>query len=95
VLASGVGATVTLPPVLDAPDLPPLAALVAETPSRVLIAAEPGSSPAVAAAAATAGVPLRHLGQTGGDALTVPGLLQLELAPLRDAYEGALPGVLD
>jgi hypothetical protein len=40
-------------------------------------------------------VPLRHLGQTGGDALTVPGLLQLELARLRDAYEGALPGVLD
>jgi phosphoribosylformylglycinamidine synthase len=61
----------------------------------VLIAAEPESSPAVAAAAATAGVPLRHLGQTGGDALTVPGLLQLELARLRDAYEGALPGVLD
>src|SRR4029453_299647 len=33
VLVSGVGATVTLPPVLDAPDLPPLAALVADTPS--------------------------------------------------------------
>jgi phosphoribosylformylglycinamidine synthase subunit PurL len=95
VLASGVGATVTLPPVLDAPDLPPLAALVAETPSRVLIAAEPEASPAVAAAAATAGVPLRQLGQTGGDALTVPGLLQLELAHLRDAYEGALPALID
>jgi phosphoribosylformylglycinamidine synthase subunit PurL len=95
VLASGVGATVTLPPVLDAPDLPPLAALVAETPSRVLIAAEPEASPAVATAAATAGVPLRQLGQTGGDALTVPGLLQLELAHLRDAYEGALPALID
>jgi hypothetical protein len=48
----------------------------------------------VAAAAATAGVPLRRLGRTGGDALTVPGLLQLELARLHDAYEGALPGML-
>jgi phosphoribosylformylglycinamidine synthase len=95
VLASGVGATVTLPPVLDDPDLPPLAALVAETPSRVLIAAAPAAAPAIAAAAATAAVPLRQLGQTGGDTLTVPGLLDLDLARLRAAYEGALPGMLD
>jgi hypothetical protein len=40
-------------------------------------------------------VPLRQLGQTGGDALTVPGLLQLELAHLCDAYEGALPALID
>ena len=95
VLASGVGATVTLPPVLDAPQLPPLAALVTETPSRVIVAAEPDAGPALAAAAATGGVALRRLGQTGGATLTVPGLLDLELARLRDAYENALPGMLD
>jgi len=67
---------------------------VSETPSRVLVAAEPGAAPALADAAAAAGVPLRRLGGSGGGALVVPGLLDLPLARLRDAYEGALPRAL-
>jgi phosphoribosylformylglycinamidine synthase len=94
VLAAGVGATVALPPVAGAAGLPPLAALVSETPSRVLLAAEPDAGQALGAAAAAAGVPLRRLGSSGGDALVVPGLLDLPLARLRDAYEGALPRAL-
>jgi phosphoribosylformylglycinamidine synthase len=90
-LAAGVGATVSLPPVAG---LPRLAALVSETPSRVLVAAEPDDARALADAAAAAGVPLRRLGGSGGDALVVPGLLDLPLARLRDAYEGALPRAL-
>jgi phosphoribosylformylglycinamidine synthase len=90
-LAAGVGATVSLPPVAG---LPRLAALVSETPSRVLVAAEPDDARALADAAAAAGVPLRRLGGSGGDALVVPGLLDLPLARLRDAYEGALSRAL-
>jgi phosphoribosylformylglycinamidine synthase len=94
VLAAGVGATVALPPIEGAGGLPPLAALVSETPSRVLVAAEPDAGPALAGAARGAGVRLRRLGASGGDALVVPGLLDLPLARLRDAYEGALPRAL-
>jgi hypothetical protein len=35
-----------------------------------------------------------RLGTTGGDRLVIPGLLDLPLSRLRDAYEGALPRVL-
>jgi hypothetical protein len=45
-------------------------------------------------AAAAAGVPAARLGGTGGDRLVVPGLLDLPLDRLRDAYEGALPRAL-
>ena len=89
VLAAGVGATVELPSGLS-----PLAALASESASRVLVAVEPGDTPAVAAAASRAGVPVRLLGRTGGDALVVPGVLDLPLDRLRDTYEGALPRAL-
>jgi phosphoribosylformylglycinamidine synthase II len=89
VLAAGVGATVELPT-----GLPPLAALASESASRALIAVDPAAAAAVAAAAARTGVPIRRLGRTGGDALVVPGLLDLPLDLLRDAYEGAIPRAL-
>jgi phosphoribosylformylglycinamidine synthase len=44
--------------------------------------------------AEAAGVPAARLGSTGGDRLVVPGLLDLPLARLRDAYEGAIPRAL-
>ena len=95
-VAAGVGATVALPPVPT--DLPTfqrsLAALVSESPSRVLLAVAPEASEKLAALAAEAGVPATHLGTTGGDHLTVPGLLDLEVSQLRDAYESALPRAL-
>ena len=86
-----------LPDVLDA-DLPAgqasLAALVAESASRVLLAAPPEAAEDLEAAAAGAGVPATRLGATGGDRLIIPGILDLPLARLRDAYEGALPRAL-
>ena len=85
----GVGATVALPA-----GLPPLAALAGESASRVLIAVEPEAVAAVTAAADGAGVPIRRLGRTGGDALVVPGLLDLPLDRLRDTYESAVPRAL-
>jgi phosphoribosylformylglycinamidine synthase subunit PurL len=96
-LAAGVGATVTLPE-LPATGLPPaqapLATLVSESPSRVLVAAPPEAAGELEASAARAGVPATHLGTTGGDRLIVRGVLDLALSRLGDAYESALPRAL-
>jgi phosphoribosylformylglycinamidine (FGAM) synthase-like enzyme len=96
-LAAGVGATVDLPEVLSA-GLPPrqrsLAALVSESASRALAATPPEAAEQLEALATAAGVPATRLGATGGDRLVVPGLLDLPLPRLRDAYEGALPRAL-
>jgi len=89
VLAAGVGATVELPP-----GLPALAALAGESPSRALLAAAPETAEELVALAGGAGVPAARVGATGGDRLVVPGVLDLPLVRLRDAYEGALPRAL-
>jgi phosphoribosylformylglycinamidine synthase subunit PurL len=88
-LAAGVGATVELPA-----GLAPLAALASESASRALVAAAPEAGADLLALAREAGVPASRAGVTGGDRLVVPGVLDLPLTRLRDAYEGALPGVL-
>jgi phosphoribosylformylglycinamidine synthase subunit PurL len=108
-LASGVGATITLPPVLPPaggdgaaaggpaalpPEQVPLAALASESASRVLLAAPPEAAGDLKALAADAAVPATRLGTAGGDRLVVSGLLDLPLSRLRDAYEGALPHAL-
>jgi phosphoribosylformylglycinamidine synthase subunit PurL len=105
-LAAGIGATVDLPPVVPAgpgqgasavtlpPEHAPLAALTSESPSRVLLAAPPEATRELESLAAQAGVPATRLGATGGDRLVVPGLFDLPLSRLRDAYEGALPHAL-
>jgi phosphoribosylformylglycinamidine synthase len=72
----------------------PLAALVSESASRVLLAAPPEAADQLRSLARTADVPTARLGATGGDRLTVPGLIDLPLSQLRDAYEGALPRAL-
>jgi phosphoribosylformylglycinamidine synthase len=88
-LAAGVGATVELPA-----GLAPLVALASESPSRVLLAAAPEAGGELLALASGAGVPAFRAGRTGGDRLVVPGVLDLPLSRLRDAYEGALPRAL-
>jgi phosphoribosylformylglycinamidine synthase len=88
-LAVGVGATVELPG-----GLAPLAALASESTSRALVAAVPEAGGELLALAGTAGVPAVRAGVTGGDRLIVPGVLDLPLSRLRDAYEGALPRAL-
>jgi phosphoribosylformylglycinamidine synthase subunit PurL len=72
----------------------PLAALVSESASRVLLAAPPEAADQLQSLARTADVPIALLGATGGDRLVVPGLLDLPLSQLRDAYEGAFPRAL-
>jgi phosphoribosylformylglycinamidine synthase subunit PurL len=85
-LANGIGATVELPG-----ELAPLAALLGESASRVLVALQPGRAGELTALAETAGVPAARIGVTGGDAVTVPGLLELPVERLRTTYEGTLP----
>ena len=89
-LAHGVGATVDLPEVAPSP----LAALVSESASRALVAAAPAAAGRLLALTAAAGVPAAHPGVAGGDRPVLPGVLDLPLARLRDAYEGALPRAL-
>jgi phosphoribosylformylglycinamidine synthase subunit PurL len=88
-LAGDVGATVELPAAQQ-----PLLALVSESASRVLVAAAPAAAGGLLALAGTAGVPAARIGASGGDRLVVPGVLDLPLGRLRDAYEGALPSAL-
>jgi phosphoribosylformylglycinamidine synthase len=85
VLAVGVGARIALPAGVE-----PLAALLSESPSRVLLAVEPALAGEVQALAASAGVPAGRLGATGGDRLVVEGVLDLGLEVLWDRYEGAI-----
>jgi phosphoribosylformylglycinamidine synthase len=89
VLAAGIGATVSLPD-----DLEPLATLLGETPSRVLVAVERSGAGELEALAEARGVPAARLGTTGGDSLVIPGVLELGVDVLRERYEGAIPDAL-
>jgi phosphoribosylformylglycinamidine synthase subunit PurL len=90
VLAAGIGATLSLPEGLE-----PLAALLGETPSRVLVGVERSACSELEALAEARGVPAARLGTTGGDSLVIPGVLELGVDVLRERYEGAIPGAVD
>ena len=87
-LVGGRGATVVLPRMLD-----PFVALFAESAGRVLITVDPADVDAVAARAKAAGVPVERLGTTGGVALDIADVGALDLAQLREAWEGTLPAI--
>jgi phosphoribosylformylglycinamidine (FGAM) synthase-like enzyme len=83
-LRHGVGARLRL-------DGDPFIALFSESAARAVVTT---SDPdAVRAAAATAGVPVTELGTTGGDSLSVDGVLALGLAELRTAWTATLPAL--
>jgi phosphoribosylformylglycinamidine synthase len=87
-LVGGRGATVALPRMLD-----PFVALFAESAGRVLVTVDPADVDAVAARAKAAGVPAERLGTTGGAALDIADVGALDLAQLREAWEGTLPAI--
>ena len=66
------------------------AALFGEAQSRVLVALPPGNVPSLEVLAAEEGVPFVALGRTQGDRMTVPGLLDLPVATLGDAWRSGL-----
>jgi phosphoribosylformylglycinamidine synthase subunit PurL len=69
----------------------PFTALFSESTARVVVTtSDPGG---VKTTAQWAGVPVTELGTTGGDALTVDGLLDLPLDELRAAWTATLPAL--
>jgi phosphoribosylformylglycinamidine synthase len=69
----------------------PFTAMFSESTARVVVTtSDPG---AVKTTAQWAGVPVTELGTTGGDALTVDGVLDLPLAELRAAWTATLPAL--
>jgi len=66
-------------------------ALFSESTARVVVTtSDPGG---VKRAAEWAGVPVTELGTTGGDALVLDGVLDLQLAELRAAWSATLPAL--
>ena len=83
-VAGGVGCTVR--------GVSGVAELFSEAPSRVVVGT---AMPAdVVTRAASAGVPARVLGTTGGDAVVVEGLLDLPVHVAADAWRRAIPDAL-
>jgi phosphoribosylformylglycinamidine synthase II len=83
-LRYGVGARLRL-------DADPFTALFSESAARAVVTTP--YPDAVRAAARAAGVPVTELGTTGGDALSVDGLLDLRIAELRAAWSATLPAL--
>jgi phosphoribosylformylglycinamidine synthase len=70
--------------------------LFSEAPSRVVVAVAPGrdDEAELRRRANAAGVPLRRLGEAGGDRLVVEGLVDLGLAKATERWRAALPALL-
>jgi len=86
-LRRGIGATVTL-----AGDA--FVDLFSESAARVLVTVAAGDSARLTELALAHGVPVAHLGETGGDALVVEGQFDLPLDELRTAWTATLPAAL-
>ena len=86
-MATGVGLALT-------PDIgPPLhAALFGEDQGRYLLLVDPARADAVFEACAAAGVPAEPIGVAGGCELAVDGAFAIDIADLRTAHEGWMPG---
>ena len=79
---------------LDTGALPPAAALFGEDQSRILVAYKAADAAKVAAHCASVKAPFTEIGEVGGAALIVRGLLDVPLAGLKSAWTGALPALV-
>jgi phosphoribosylformylglycinamidine synthase len=68
--------------------------LFSESTGRVVVTVARADVPRLAELARSHGVPLTHLGATGGPALTVTGQFDLPLPELREAWTATLPAAL-
>ena len=66
------------------------AALFGEAQSRIVVALAPDNAAALEALAAEEDVPVVVLGRTQGDRVTVPGLVDLPVSALDDAWRSGL-----
>jgi phosphoribosylformylglycinamidine synthase len=90
-LRYGVGASVSLDELGRRDGVDAFVALFSETAARALVAVTPQNAAALAALAATSGVPAVVLGTTGGADLAIDGLFAVPLDELRAAHEATLP----
>ena len=86
-MAGGLGATVTALPGGVAAH----AALFGEDQGRYLLTCQAGSVDGIIDRLARGGVPVSCIGDTGGDALTLPGERPISIAELTRAHESWLP----
>jgi phosphoribosylformylglycinamidine synthase II len=88
-MEGGQGFAVTV-----ASDLPPHVALFSESASRVLVSVAPSHKDAFIDLAAHHGVPVTHLGETGGPRAVFDGLFEATVEELRHRYESAIPRLM-
>ncbi len=75
-------------------DLPAHAALFGEDQARYLVAVSAQTAEKVLKSARDAGIIAHNLGTTGGDLVTVKGLISLAITDLRNAHEGWMPALM-
>jgi phosphoribosylformylglycinamidine synthase len=89
-LASGIGARVYAPPW----GMEPHAFWFGEDQARYVITVRHPEREAIVARCKAAGIPVRRIGQTGGDALTLAGERPILLKTLGERFEGFLPAYM-
>jgi phosphoribosylformylglycinamidine synthase len=89
-MASGIGTRLYAAPLM----VPAHAFWFGEDQARYVITVRPGDAEAATARARAAGVPVRRIGSTAGNALTLPGERPIPLKPLRERFEGWLPAYM-
>lgn len=86
-MASGIGAALTSIPA----DIPAHAFWFGEDQARYVATVHAGAVDAIIARAAIADVPVRRIGTTGGEGLSIPGEQSLSVEALRARFEAWLP----
>lgn len=83
--------------VVDLDQLPgrPDLMLFCENQTRVVISAQEASETELKAMARERGVDLMKIGTVGGDLLVIEGLIEIPVEKLREAWEGAIPRLMD
>jgi phosphoribosylformylglycinamidine synthase len=86
-IASGIGAAFAPAP----EDIPAHAFWFGEDQARYVATVHAGAVDTIVARAGIAGVPVRRIGTTGGDALAIQGEPPVSIEQLRARFEGWLP----
>src|SRR5262252_478741 len=89
-MASGIGARLYAAPIM----VQAHAFWFGEDQARYVITVRPGDAEPAIARAKAAGVPVRRIGSTAGNALTLPGEAPILVKALSDRYEGWLPAYM-
>jgi phosphoribosylformylglycinamidine synthase II len=75
-------------------DLPAHLMLFSESAARAVISVEAGRAGSLEDLAASHGVSLTRIGETGGPVAAFGGMLEMRLNELEDAYRGAIPNLM-